>query len=68
MRDVLDYCAANFTDGHGAFFFGDATFTMNKKRLARILDFLGDFPYSYQIQTRADYLDKPTIERLASAA
>lgn len=67
VRDVLDYCAANFSDGRGSFFFGDATFTMNKKRLGRILDFLPELPFTYQIQTRADYLDDQMIGRLAAA-
>jgi anaerobic magnesium-protoporphyrin IX monomethyl ester cyclase len=65
VRNVLDYCAENFTGGSGGFFFGDATFTMNKKHLRGILEQLGGFPYTYQIQTRADYLDGDTIGSLA---
>jgi radical SAM superfamily enzyme YgiQ (UPF0313 family) len=67
VRDVLEYCAENFTGGSGGFFFGDATFTMNKKRLRRILERLDGLPYSYQIQTRADYLDQGTIDLLADS-
>ena len=67
VREVLEFCSDNFPGGPGAFFFGDATFTMNKKRLARILDSLPDFSYTYQIQTRADYLDARTVEGLAAA-
>jgi radical SAM superfamily enzyme YgiQ (UPF0313 family) len=67
VRDVLDYCAEHFDGGAGSFFFGDATFTMNRKRLARILEFLPDLPYAYHVQTRADYLDARTITDLASA-
>jgi len=66
VRDVLGFCAENFTGGAGSFFFGDATFTMNKKRLAKILELLGGLPYTYHIQTRADYLDRATIDALAS--
>ena len=65
VRGVLEYCSENFTGGSGGFFFGDATFTMNKKRLRGILGQLGGFPYAYQIQTRADYLDEETIKRLS---
>jgi anaerobic magnesium-protoporphyrin IX monomethyl ester cyclase len=63
---VLEFCAESFTGGAGSFFFGDATFTMNRKRLARILDLLPGIPYTYHIQTRADYLDRATIDALAS--
>ena len=65
VRNVLDYCAENFTGGSGGFFFGDATFTINRKRLRGILAQLGGLPYTYQIQTRADYLDQGTIDSLA---
>jgi radical SAM superfamily enzyme YgiQ (UPF0313 family) len=67
VRGVLEFCAERFSGGAGSFFFGDATFTMNKKRLWRILDLLGGLPYTYQIQTRADYLDGQTVERLAGS-
>lgn len=65
VRNVLEYCAENFTGGSSGFFFGDATFTMNKKRLRAILAQLGGLPYTYQIQTRADYLDREIIDSLA---
>ena len=66
VREVLDYCAENFQSEANSFFFGDATFTMNRKRLSGILDMLDGLPYSYQIQTRADYLDDRVISSLAS--
>lgn len=66
VRDVLDFCAESFPGGAGSFFFGDATFTMNRKRLRKILGLLQGLPYTYQIQTRADYLDGGTIGALAS--
>jgi len=65
VENVLSYCAERFPSK--AFFFGDATFTMNKKRLFKILKTLAPFPYSYQIQTRADYLDREITEALARA-
>lgn len=65
VREVLEFCSQRFTGGAGAFFFGDATFTLNKKRLRTVLDSLDGLPYTYQIQTRADYLDAATIEALA---
>jgi radical SAM superfamily enzyme YgiQ (UPF0313 family) len=67
VRSVLDFCAENFAGGSGGFFFGDATFTMNKKRLRGILARLGGLPFTYQIQTRADYLDRDTVDSLARA-
>lgn len=65
VRTVLDFCAENFGDGAGSFFFADATFTMNHKRLRRILGLLDGLPFTYQIQTRADYLDPGLCAELA---
>jgi radical SAM superfamily enzyme YgiQ (UPF0313 family) len=65
VRTVLDYCAGEFTGGAGSFFFGDATFTMNHKRLRKILGLLDGLPYTYQIQTRADYLTRELTVELA---
>jgi len=64
VREVLDYCSEQFPGGAGSFFFGDATFTMNQKRLARLLGLLDGLPYSYQIQTRADFLTRATVDML----
>jgi anaerobic magnesium-protoporphyrin IX monomethyl ester cyclase len=64
VRSVLEYCSENFPGGAGSFFFGDATFTMNGKRLKRILGLLDGLSYSYQIQTRADFLDDETVSSL----
>jgi radical SAM superfamily enzyme YgiQ (UPF0313 family) len=65
VREVLAYCNDNF--GGGGFFFGDATFTMNRKRLLRLLDEIRPFPYRYQVQTRADQLDPEIVGLLADA-
>lgn len=67
VRNVLDYCAANFRSEAGSFFFGDATFTMNSKRLGKLLALLDGLPFSYQIQTRADYLNPGIVKALANA-
>ncbi len=67
VKRVLQFCLENFSDRTNTFFFGDATFTMNKKRLNRILDIISGFPFKYQIQTRADYLDESIIARLAES-
>lgn len=67
VKEVLDFCSENFVSDARSFFFGDATFTMNKKRLRTILGTLAGLPYTYQIQTRADYLDRATIKGLADA-
>lgn len=66
VREVLDYCSENFQGGAGSFFFGDATFTMNRKRLRKMLGLLDGLPYTYQIQTRADYLDRDIVGALAA--
>jgi len=65
VREVLTYCNDNF--GGGGFFFGDATFTMNRKRMLKLLEEVRSFPYRYQIQTRADHLDEGIIDLLASS-
>ena len=66
VREVVEYCHDNFAGGAGSFFFGDATFTMNRKRLRRVLELVEPIPFTYQIQTRADYLDPDTIGLLAA--
>ncbi len=67
VREVLEFCSSRFKGGRGSFFFGDATFTMNRKRLGRILEFMPAFPYAYHVQTRADYLDEETVRGLAAS-
>lgn len=65
VRKVLEFCLEHFSDKTDTFFFGDATFTMNRKRLNRILKLICNLPFKYQIQTRADYLDENTVRNLA---
>lgn len=65
VREVLEFCSKEFQSEANSFFFGDATFTMNHKRLNKILGLLEGLPYTYQIQTRADYLDRQVISSLA---
>ncbi|OFW57064.1 MAG: hypothetical protein A2Y75_02645 [Candidatus Solincola sediminis] len=56
VREVLEYCWDNFPNGDRTFFFGDATFALNRPRLAALLEEARKFDYSYNIQTRADSL------------
>mgnify|MGYP005835217375 CR=1 FL=1 len=56
VREVLDYCWEHFTDGERSFYFGDATFALNRPRLHRLLETVREVPYAYHIQTRADSL------------
>ncbi len=64
VREVVDYCYENFTEGDRSFYFGDATFALNRKRLFELLDRIEGVPYSYNIQTRADSLTPQLLERL----
>jgi radical SAM superfamily enzyme YgiQ (UPF0313 family) len=56
VREVLDYCWENFTEGERSFYFGDATFALNRPRLRSLLATVKEVPYTYHIQTRADSL------------
>lgn len=67
VKSVIDYCLANFYKTPGTFFFGDAAFTANRKRLMKILDIAAGMPLEFNIQTRADYLSEAVIQRLSSA-
>jgi radical SAM superfamily enzyme YgiQ (UPF0313 family) len=64
VREVVDYCWENFDEGERSFYFGDATFALNRKRLFELLDRLEGVPYSYNIQTRADSLTPEVLRRL----
>lgn len=56
VREVLDCCWENFTAGERSFYFGDATFALNRPRLRSLLAAVREVPYTYHIQTRADSL------------
>ncbi len=64
VREVVDFCYENFTEGDRSFYFGDATFALNRKRLFELLDTIEGVPYSYNIQTRADSLTPQVLARL----
>ena len=64
VREVVDYCYENFAEGDRSFYFGDATFALNRKRLFRLLDRIEGVPYSYNIQTRADSITPQLLSRL----
>jgi len=64
VREVVEYCWKNFTEGERSFYFGDATFALNQRRLHGLLDGLKGIPYSYNIQTRADSLTPGLLRRL----
>jgi radical SAM superfamily enzyme YgiQ (UPF0313 family) len=64
VREVLDYCWDNFTEGDRSFYFGDATFALNRPRLRSLLSTVREVPYTYHIQTRADSLTTEVLEGL----
>ncbi len=67
VREVVDYCSEHFGDGSDSFYFGDATFALNRRRLFEVLEKLRGIPYSYNIQTRADTLTEPVLKALQEA-
>jgi radical SAM superfamily enzyme YgiQ (UPF0313 family) len=64
VREVLRYCWDNFPNGDRTFFFGDATFALNRPRLAALFEETKKFDYSYNIQTRADSLTPGVLRGL----
>jgi radical SAM superfamily enzyme YgiQ (UPF0313 family) len=64
VREVLDYCWDNFTVGDRSFYFGDATFALNRPRLRSLLETVREVPYTYHIQTRADSLTPEVLQGL----
>jgi len=64
VREVLEYCWNNYPNGDRTFFFGDATFALNRPRLAALLEEAKKFPYAYNIQTRADSLTPEVLRGL----
>ncbi len=68
VRAVVDYCMTNFhTTGVPRFYFGDATFTLKKARLWRLLELLEGTGWEFNVQTRADMLDEETLRRMYKA-
>lgn len=64
VREVLDYCWEHFTQGERSFYFGDATFALNRPRLRGLLEAVREVPYAYHIQTRADSLNPEILRGL----
>jgi radical SAM superfamily enzyme YgiQ (UPF0313 family) len=64
VREVLDYCWDSFTVGDRSFYFGDATFALNRPRLKSLLETVREVPFTYHIQTRADSLTREVLEGL----
>jgi radical SAM superfamily enzyme YgiQ (UPF0313 family) len=67
VREVLEYCWENFTDGDRSFYLGDATFALNRPRLFALLDEVKKVPYTYHIQTRADSLTPKVLKGLVES-
>ncbi|MHB8780047.1 MAG: B12-binding domain-containing radical SAM protein [Candidatus Geothermincolia bacterium] len=65
VREVVQYCSETFRQEGDAFYFGDATFALNRKRLFKLLPLIQDIPYAYNIQTRADSLTPAVLNGLA---
>ena len=64
VYEVTRYCYETFCDGNSNFYFGDATFTLNRKRFLKMTDILQSIPFTYHIQTRADCLTPEIIRKL----
>ncbi|MEJ5185612.1 MAG: radical SAM protein [Candidatus Geothermincolales bacterium] len=67
VGEVLEFCWDNFTEGDRSFYFGDATFALNRKRLWKLLEVAERVPYSYHIQTRVDTVTPEVLEGLKRA-
>ncbi len=64
VGQVLQYCWQHFRDGEPSFYFGDATFALNRKRLWKILEIAEKVPYTYHIQTRVDTVTPEVLKGL----
>lgn len=64
VREVLDFCWDSFTEGERSFYFGDATFALNRTRLRALLATVKEVPFTYHIQTRVDSLTPEVLEGL----
>ena len=64
VREVLEYCWERFPEGERSFYFGDATFALNRTRLWALLETVRKVPYAYHIQTRADSLTPEVLRGL----
>jgi radical SAM superfamily enzyme YgiQ (UPF0313 family) len=68
VAKVVRYCYENYHRvGEPKFYFGDATFTLRKPRLYEMAEKIADIGWQYNVQTRADMVDRETLERLKAA-
>lgn len=68
VRTVVQFCYDTYHSvGEPKFYFGDATFTLRRQRLHEMCDKIGDIGWSYNVQTRADMVDRDTLERMKAA-
>lgn len=67
VREVLEYCWDNFKEGERSFYFGDATFALNRPRLRSLLERVVEVPFTYHIQTRADSLNQEVLRGLQAS-
>lgn len=68
VERAVRFCWENYhSAGDPKFYFGDATFTLRKARLYEICDRIGSVGWTYNVQTRADMVDRETLERMKAA-
>lgn len=68
VRETVKFCYENYHSvGDPKFYFGDATFTLRKPRLYEMCEKIADVGWNYNVQTRADMVDRETLERMKAA-
>jgi len=68
VEEVVRFCYQNYHRvGEPKFYFGDATFTLRKPRLYEICERVADIGWNYNVQTRADMVERETLERMKAA-
>ena len=68
VRETVKFCYENYHRvGNPKFYFGDATYTLRKPRLYEMCEKIADIGWNYNVQTRADMVDRETLERMKAA-
>ncbi|HVL33170.1 MAG TPA: radical SAM protein [Actinomycetota bacterium] len=68
VQRVVQYCWDNYHKvGNPKFYFGDATYTLRKPRLYEMCEKITGIGWNYNVQTRADMVDRETLERMKAA-
>lgn len=68
VANVVKFCWEEYHRvGNPKFYFGDATFTLRKPRLYEMCEKIADIGWNYNVQTRADMVDRETLERMKAA-